>query len=133
VTLTEFSIGVDPVTVPAGSVTFEVTNEGPADVHEFVLFSTELGLTELPTLEDGTVDETGAGVELVDEIEDIAVGDTQALTVDLEAGPYVVICNISEEHMGELEVHNRKGELARGEISEEEFEQRKRVLDHVRS
>ena len=106
-TLTEFSIGVDPVTVPAGSVTFEVTNEGPADVHEFVLFSTELGLTELPTLEDGTVGETC--VELIYEIEDIAVGDTQALTVDLEAGPYVVICNISEEHMGELEVHYQEG------------------------
>jgi hypothetical protein len=49
---------------------------GPEDTHEFVVFKTDLAADALPTASDGSVDEEGEGVELVDEIEDIAVGDT---------------------------------------------------------
>ena len=34
----------------------------------------------------GAVDESGEGVEVIDEIEDIPVGETQDVTVELEAG-----------------------------------------------
>jgi hypothetical protein len=71
---------------------------GPEDTHEFVVFKTDLGPDALPTAADGSVDETGEGVELIDEIEDIAPGDTPPpLTVSLDAGSYVFICNIVEE------------------------------------
>jgi hypothetical protein len=40
ITLQEFSVSADPASVPAGSVTFEATNDGPDDVHEFVVIST---------------------------------------------------------------------------------------------
>jgi uncharacterized cupredoxin-like copper-binding protein len=107
VTLQEFSVATDPATVDAGEVVFEATNEGPDDVHEFVVFRTDLDPTELPTDENGAVVETGEGVELIGEIEDIPVGETQSVTLDLEAGNYVLICNIWDED--EQEAHYQEG------------------------
>jgi uncharacterized cupredoxin-like copper-binding protein len=109
-TLEEFAVSTDPASAPAGSVTFDVTNDGPDDVHEFVVILTDLGPTELPTDADGAVEETGKGMEVIDEIEDIPVGETQSLTVDLAAGSYVIICNIlQEEPDGTLEAHYSEG------------------------
>lgn len=34
------------------------------------------------------------GLELVDEIEDITPGSSADLTVDLDAGTYVIMCNL---------------------------------------
>jgi uncharacterized cupredoxin-like copper-binding protein len=107
VTLQEFAVGVDPASVSAGEVTFSVTNEGPDDVHEFVVIRTDLGPTELPTDENGAVDEAGGGMEVVDEIEDMEVGSSEDLTVDLDAGNYVLICNIWDED--EQESHYQEG------------------------
>jgi uncharacterized cupredoxin-like copper-binding protein len=107
VTLQEFAIALSDGSAGEGEITFEATNDGPNDTHEFVIFRTELGPTELPTVETGAVDEEGEGLEAVDEIEDIAVGDTQTLTVDLEAGSYVLVCNIYDED--EQESHYQEG------------------------
>ena len=107
VTLQEFAIAAAPASAPAGSVTFDVTNDGPNDVHEFVVIKTDLGPTELPVDDKGVVDEEGAGIEPVDEIEDIEVGATPSLTVDLEAGNYVLICNIYSK--SEQEAHYSEG------------------------
>jgi uncharacterized cupredoxin-like copper-binding protein len=96
VTLQEFSVLPDPTSAPAGDITFHVTNNGPDDVHEFVVFKTDLAPDALPTNEDGSVDEEGEGVELKDEIEDIPVGESQDVTITLDAGNYVLICNIVE-------------------------------------
>lgn len=107
VTLQEFSVIPAQDSAPAGSVTFEATNDGPNDVHEFVVIKTDLAPDALPTDETGAVDEEGEGIEVVDEIEDIAVGDTQSVTVDLEAGSYVLICNIYDAD--EQEAHYQEG------------------------
>jgi uncharacterized cupredoxin-like copper-binding protein len=107
VTLQEFAVAADPSTVEAGEVTFEAANEGPDDVHEFVVLQTDLGPTELPTDENGAVEEAGEGIELIGEIEDIPVGETQSVTLDLEAGNYVLICNIWDEE--EQEAHYQEG------------------------
>lgn len=85
----------------AGEVTFEVTNNGPDDVHEFVVLRTDLDPADLPVDETGTVTEDGEGIEVVDEIEDIPVGETQSVTVTLEAGSYVLLCNIYSADEGE--------------------------------
>lgn len=109
VSLEEFAVSA-PASAAAGSVTFSVTNDGPEDVHEFVIIRTDLAATELPTDDDGVVLEDGEGMEVVDEIEDIPVDDTQTLTVDLEAGSYVLICNILQtEPDGSLEAHYAVG------------------------
>jgi uncharacterized cupredoxin-like copper-binding protein len=88
-------------------VTFNIENEGPDDTHEFVVIRTDLDPTALPTEENGAAAETGEGMEVVDEVEHVPVGDTPTLTVDLTAGSYVLICNIYDE--GEHESHYQEG------------------------
>ena len=78
-----------------------MTNDGPEDVHEFVIIQTDLAPDELPTDETGAAIEDGEGMEVIDEIEDLAVGDSQELTVDLAAGQYVLICNVYSADEGE--------------------------------
>jgi uncharacterized cupredoxin-like copper-binding protein len=107
VTLQEFSVGTDPTTIEAGEVDFEATNKGPDDTHEFVVFKTDLGPADLPTDENGAVVEDGEGIELIGEIEDVEVGDTKSVTLDLEAGNYVFICNVWDE--AEQEAHYQEG------------------------
>jgi uncharacterized cupredoxin-like copper-binding protein len=92
-TLADFSITLDSDSAPAGDVTFDVTNDAE-QTHEFVVFQTDLPEDQLPTDENGDVDEEGEGVTLIDEIEDIAGGSSQSLTVNLDAGSYVLICNL---------------------------------------
>ena len=77
VTVQEFAVIPASSSAPAGDATFNVTNKGPDDVHEFVVFQTDLAPDALPTNEDGTVNEEGEGVELQGEIEDVAVGDPE--------------------------------------------------------
>jgi len=107
VTLQEFAVIPAQDSAPAGSITFQVENTGPDDVHEFVVIKTDLAPDALPTDENGAVDEGGEGMEVIDEIEDIPVGDTPSLTVDLDAGNYVLICNIWDEE--EQEAHYQMG------------------------
>ena len=92
---------------PAGEITFSVTNDGPDDVHEFVIVQTDLEPGDLPTDEHGAVDESGEGVTVIDEIEDIPVGETGEVTVDVEAGSYVLLCNIFDAD--EDEAHYAEG------------------------
>ena len=84
---------LDPGSAPAGDITFDITNDAE-QTHEFVVFKTDLAADQLPTDENGDVDEAGEGVEHVDEVEDIEGGSTQSLTVNLDAGSYVLICNL---------------------------------------
>lgn len=91
-TLKDFDLSLSTSTAPAGEVTFDITNDGPS-VHEFVVFHTDLAADGLGT-EDGLVDEDLDGLDLVDEAEDIEPDATTSLTVDLDPGAYVVLCNI---------------------------------------
>jgi uncharacterized cupredoxin-like copper-binding protein len=104
VELTEFSVSVDPGNVGSGETTFAVENVG-AVTHEFVVVKTDLDDADLPTAEDGSVDEEGEGIEPVDEIEDIEAGSSEELTVDLDSGNYVLFCNVVE---GDT-IHYEKG------------------------
>lgn len=107
VTLSEFSITPDKTEIAAGSVTFEVSNSGPNDIHEFVVVKTDLDPGSLPTDSTGTVVEAGGGMTVEGEIEDITVGSSGSLTLDLAAGKYVLICNIYDPD--ELEAHYSEG------------------------
>jgi uncharacterized cupredoxin-like copper-binding protein len=91
-TLSDFEIGLSDTSAPAGEVIFRVTNDGPS-THEFVVFKTDQPADALPTDENGDVAE-GDDFAPVDEIEDIAPGATPTLAMDLDAGRYVVICNV---------------------------------------
>ena len=109
VTLQEWAVVPAEASVAAGDVTFEIENKGQ-ETHEFVVIKTDLGALDLPTEDDGSVSETGEGMEVVDEAEDIPAGESVDLTVSLEPGHYVLICNIlEEEEDGEHESHFQMG------------------------
>lgn len=110
VTLQEFAVIPDAATAPAGSVTFDATNDGPDDKHELVVIKTDLDPASLPTKEDGSVDETGAGLEVIGEIEEFEPGTSESADFDLEAGTYALICNVvQEEADGTIEAHYAQG------------------------
>jgi hypothetical protein len=109
VTLQEFAVLPDTLSVPAGSVTFTATNIGPMDPHELVVVRTDIPAGELPTREDGSFDEDAEGVEVVGEIEEFDVGLTESLTLDLEPGTYALLCNLVEVEDGETEAHYQLG------------------------
>ena len=107
VTLSEFELVPSVTTAPAGKIYFRVTNEGPNDAHEFVVIKSDLAPDALP-VEDGKVPEDQ--VDFIDEIEPFAVDSTGSITLDLEAGSYILICNVAEvEADGEVESHYQEG------------------------
>jgi uncharacterized cupredoxin-like copper-binding protein len=107
VTLQEWAVVPSVVTARSGQITFAITNQGPNDVHEFVVLKTDLSVHALPTDGDGAVNEEGGGMEVIDEIEDILVGQTEQLTVNLAPGNYALICNIYSAE--EDEAHYQMG------------------------
>ena len=95
---------IDRTSVPAGDVTFVVSNNGDID-HELVVLRTNTPYDSIPVdaagdppaavkagankiLEDGNVGETGAP--------DLAKGMSRTFTIsDMQAGAYVLICNLA--------------------------------------
>jgi uncharacterized cupredoxin-like copper-binding protein len=93
-TLSEFMVTLANAKAAAGPITFQITNGG-STIHEFVVFRTDLAPDKLPLSADGSeVDEKGAGLTPVDEVENIGAGAKASLSVDLPAGHYVLICNV---------------------------------------
>ena len=90
VSLRDDAVTLDPTSGEAGSLTFAATNEG-TQTHEIEVFRGDVDPATLPI--EGNVAST-EGLELVDEIEDITPGSTADLTIDLDAGTYVVMCNL---------------------------------------
>lgn len=88
-TLKEMSITLDQTTVPAGPVTFAVTNAGSL-THELVVIRTTAADGALPPGDEaGKVSEAG----WVGETGDMAPGQFSGLTVYLAPGTYAIICN----------------------------------------
>ena len=88
----EYTISLDEESAPAGEVTFEITNEGEVE-HEFEIVKTDVAADALP-VEGGKADVEAEGGEEVDEVEDIASGADTSLTVDLDPGKYLFVCNL---------------------------------------
>jgi uncharacterized cupredoxin-like copper-binding protein len=86
-TPSEYAMTPSSTEISAGTVTFEVKNEGTL-VHEMVVIKTDKGAANLGT--DGEADESGA----VDEVADIPAGESKTLELDLTAGTYALVCNL---------------------------------------
>ncbi len=95
--LTTYKITLSSNTAKAGEITFHIHNDATDLVHEFVVFKTDLPEDQLPLTDEGIVDEEGAGLTLIDEAEDIDMGTSKDLTVNLEAGKYVLLCNTDHD------------------------------------
>ena len=90
----DFSITLSSSTGTAGSTTFNISNEGPS-THEFVVIKTNDAPDALPVT-NGSVDESG--LTIVDENEAVAPSTTATLTTNLDAGKYVIICNVPSHY-----------------------------------
>ena len=99
VTLATYSLKISKNTVYPGKVTFHVSNTATDQLHEFVIFKTDLPEDQLPLTPEGNVDEEGPGVTHIDEIGDMDPGAVKDLTVDLLPGKYVLVCNMTTNAM----------------------------------
>jgi uncharacterized cupredoxin-like copper-binding protein len=93
VTLRLGGLDVSPASLPSGRITFRVDNADSVEVHELVVARSDLAAAELPLDSLGEeVDESA--LEVVDEVEDVAPAAAGELTVDLQPGHYVLLCNL---------------------------------------
>lgn len=95
-TLSEFAIALDSASVPAGEVTFEAENTG-ALPHELAVVRTDEAADALP-VDGAQVDESG--LDIVGRIAEFAAASTESGTFTLEAGNYILFCNIAGHYQG---------------------------------
>ncbi len=94
-----FGIDIEPRSVKAGEITFEVRNVSKDMIHELVVTPLRDGERSLP------YDESEQEVEeddlvVLGEIEDLEPGQSGTLTLRLEPGEYVLFCNIAGHYDG---------------------------------
>ncbi len=109
VALAEWSVAASPTSVSAGSIRFVASNDG-SEPHELVIVKAD-SAAALPTDETGKVDESGLSEgAFIGEIEEFAAGASEELSFDLDAGTYILFCNIVEEEAdGTFESHFQEG------------------------
>ena len=116
VSLIEWSVLPEETSAAAGTVTFEASNDGEME-HELVVIRSDLEPGALPLTDEMVVDETQ--VEVIGEIEEFAPGGTETASFDLEAGNYILLCNvIHEEESGEVHRHYQLGMRTAFEVTE---------------
>lgn len=91
-------ITVDAVEIPAGAVTFNVTNLSPEFYHALTIALVADPTTELPYPTDKSmVDEEAAGISA--RLKELRPGASGSVTVDLEPGTYILFCNIAGHYV----------------------------------
>lgn len=93
ITLADYSFSPNEIEVPAGIVTFEVTNDGP-ESHELAFLP---GGGEVPLTEEGEPDEAALEEAGAFELEAFAPGQTCNATYDLAPGTYTMFCIVETE------------------------------------
>ena len=88
--LGEYFITPDKSSVPAGSVRFDVSNDGKIE-HEFVVIKTNLAPDKLPVKGGEANEDVGPSPG---EIPSVKTGKKKQLDVTLKPGKYVLICNL---------------------------------------
>jgi len=91
-------VTADTAAVPAGDVTFEVTNASKSMVHEMLVVKVSDLATQLPyDAATDRIDEDKAGS--LGEVSELDAGKTGSLTLTLEPGTYVLFCNLRGHYM----------------------------------
>ena len=86
-------IDIDKKSVPAGKVTFEVTNVAKETVHEMLVSPIAGKDAVLPFVEnENRVNEEASGD--LGEVSELDPGKSGSLTLDLKPGLYVLFCNV---------------------------------------
>jgi uncharacterized cupredoxin-like copper-binding protein len=94
VNVNETSYKIEPAndSAPAGSVTFHVINKATDMAHDLKVIKSDLDAAKLPTDSAGNVDMTQ--VSLVGGTDTIQPNGNADVTLNLQAGHYVLICSI---------------------------------------
>lgn len=106
VIVTDMAIRLTASAAAAGEVTFDVKNvpsEPPyGTVHELVVIRTDLDAADLPVEKNeiglviGVIED---GLDIVGRTAHLPVSGSESLTLNLTAGHYVVICNLTGHYM----------------------------------
>ena len=90
--LAEWAIETD-VAIPAGTVTFDVSNGGDF-AHHFAIARGN-SYDELPQIGGGAIDEDALGDDYLGRTANLQSGEATTIEFDLEPGNYVFFCNIA--------------------------------------
>ncbi len=86
-------IKIDQTEVPAGEVTFSVTNISKETIHEMLVAPVKNADAQLPFVEnENRVDEEASGD--LGEVSELEPGQSGALTRTLKPGTYILFCNV---------------------------------------
>lgn len=92
-------ITLDKTEVPAGMVTFNVTNESKDIIHEMVISPIVSLDVELPYIADeNRIDEDAAGH--LGEVAELDPGKAGILGMEMKPGQYLLYCNIPGHYIG---------------------------------
>jgi uncharacterized cupredoxin-like copper-binding protein len=92
-------IKIDQATVPAGKVTFNVSNDSKDIIHEMIVSPITSLDEKLPYLADQyKIDEDAAGH--LGEVAELEPGKSGMLAIDLKPGMYLLYCNIPGHYIG---------------------------------
>ena len=92
------SVVAEPKTVPAGEVSFVATNKSPDFVHEMILIKVTDPTKPLPFVAaDLKIDEDAAGH--LGEVSELDPGKSGTLTIKLDPGTYMLLCNVAGHYM----------------------------------
>ena len=97
VNITEYIVAPAPTSASAGHITFTVKNIGGTE-HELQVIKTELAPGALPANADHSANLQGAGVQVAGSVPKFAKQEKRSLTLDLQPGSYVLICNVVQQN-----------------------------------
>ena len=93
VNLTSFSMAPSATSARAGKTTFIATNTAPGIQHELIIIKTDLAADKLMVESDDRVSEDV--MHSLGEVSELDSGKSGIVTINLDAGHYVLICNIA--------------------------------------
>ncbi len=98
----EMALRLDQDSVPAGEVTFQVTNAAQDTPHEMIVVRLDEAGQEL-AVDPATEKVDEAAIDDLGEVDGLKAGQSGELTVELEPGPYMLICNLKGHYAAGME------------------------------
>ena len=110
VDLQNYKVVLSANSVSAGDITFHIANTAADEKHEFLIIKTDLAPDQLPlsSTEAGRIDEESTAMELLLDSGELDPGASVDKSLKLEAGNYVVICNIKHNDVAHYQAGMRE-------------------------
>ncbi len=93
---TPWTMVADVESLPKGPIEITIENDGSQE-HEVLIIKTDIAPDELPTNDDGSINEDAPDLDVQHRIEDIGDGDRTGRTYEMDPGKYVFACNIVKD------------------------------------